>query len=106
MPHPGGGFTNATASLQTYYGNLSSGWEIKDGKTYYNIEIPANTKADIYIPATQAGEITEGDKALTLDKDITIGAAEDGYVGLKVGSGVYHFAVPNQAVSTQVPGAK
>ena len=35
MPHPGGGFTNATASLETYYGKASSGWEVKDGKTFY-----------------------------------------------------------------------
>jgi alpha-L-rhamnosidase len=106
MPHPGGGFTNATASLQTYYGNLTSGWEIKDGKTYYTIEIPANTKADIFLPATQADEITEGDKALALDKDITIGKSEDGYVGLKMGSGIYHFAVTGVVAAMPVTGAK
>ncbi|MDB5026259.1 MAG: Bacterial alpha-L-rhamnosidase [Mucilaginibacter sp.] len=106
MPHPGGGFSNATATLQTYYGNLSSGWEIKDGKTYYSIEIPANTKADIFLPATHADEITEGDKALALDKDITIGKSEDGYVGLKVGSGIYHFAVTGVVAAMPVTGTK
>lgn len=106
MPHPGGGFTQATASLLTYYGNLTSGWEIKDGKTYYTIEIPVNTKADILLPASQADQITEGDKALALNKDITIGQSEDGYVGLKVGSGVYHFVVNNPVATTQVSGAK
>jgi alpha-L-rhamnosidase len=106
MPHPGGGFTNATATLQTYYGNLSSGWKIKDGKTYYNIEIPVNTKADIFLPATQADDITEEGKPLVSDKDITVGKSEDGYVTLKVGSGVYHFAVNGAAPATQVTGAK
>jgi alpha-L-rhamnosidase len=106
MPHPGGGFTSANAALQTYYGNLSSGWEIKDGKTHYNIEIPANTTADIFLPATQADDITEGDKALASDKDITIGKSEDGYVGLKVGSGIYHFVVNSVVATTQVTGAK
>jgi len=93
MPHPGGGFTNATASLETYYGKAGSGWEVKDGKTYYNIDIPANTKADIYLPADNAGDITENGQALALDKDITVGASETGYVLIKAGSGSYHFAV-------------
>jgi hypothetical protein len=30
---------------------------------------------------------------LALDKDITVGQPEDGYVGLKVGSGIYYFTV-------------
>jgi alpha-L-rhamnosidase len=106
MPHPGGGFTHATATLQTYYGDLTSGWEIKDGKTYYTIEIPANTKADIFLPAAQPDEITEGDKALAINKDITVGKSEDGYVGLKVGSGVYHFAVNGVVSTTPVTSSK
>jgi alpha-L-rhamnosidase len=106
MPHPGGGFTNATASLKTYYGNLTSGWEVKDGKTYYNIEIPANTKADIFLPATQATDISEADKPLAQDKDITLGALENGYVALKVGSGIYHFEVNGVPSSPQIQGSK
>jgi len=94
MPHPGGGFTNASASLQTYYGNVSSGWEVKDGKIYYTIEIPSNTKADIFLPAKQAEDITEDSKLLSSDKGLTVGAYQDGYIGINVGSGVYHFEVP------------
>ena len=93
MPHPGGGFTNATASLETYYGKASSGWEVKDGKTYYNIDIPANTKADIFLPADNASDITENGQALASDKDIAVGSGETGYVLIKTGSGSYHFAV-------------
>ncbi len=106
MPHPGGGFTHATASLETYYGNLSSGWEVKDGKTYYTIEVPANTSADIFLPAAQAGDITLDDKALELDKDITVGSAEDGYIKLQAGSGVYHFAVSGEVQGLQVTNSK
>jgi alpha-L-rhamnosidase len=106
IPHPGGGFTSATASLLTYYGNASSGWEVKDGKTYYNIEIPANTKADVYLPADDASKITEDDKALALDKDIMVGAAENGYVGLHLGSGSYHFAVEGTPPPMQMTGTK
>lgn len=105
MPHPGGGFSKATASLKTYYGNLTSGWEVKDGKTYYNIEIPANTKADIFLPAVQAADISEVDKPLLQDKDVALGALESGYVALKVGSGIYHFEVNGVPPSSQVQGS-
>ncbi|HTE02382.1 MAG TPA: family 78 glycoside hydrolase catalytic domain [Mucilaginibacter sp.] len=105
MPHPGGNFTYATASLQTYYGNVTSGWEIKDGKTTYTVEIPANTKADIFIPANQPSDITEGGLALTASKDITLTKNENGFVGMKVGSGTYHFVV-NGVSTAPTPGTK
>ena len=101
MPHPGGGFTHAAASLQTYYGDVGSGWEIKDGKTYYTVNVPANTKADIFLPAKQAEDITEDDKPLATDKALSVGQYQDGYLGISVGSGVYHFAVNNPAAVTQ-----
>lgn len=95
MPHPGADFTKASASLETYYGKATSGWDVKNNKTYYTIEVPANTKADIYLPASSPNDITEEDKALALDKDIQVGAGENGYVLIKTGSGSYHFAVNN-----------
>jgi hypothetical protein len=39
-----------------------------------------------------------------LDKDIEVSQPEGGYVGLKVGSGVYHFAV-NGVPPAQTPVA-
>jgi alpha-L-rhamnosidase len=102
MPHPGSTFTQATAALQTYYGSVSSGWEVKDGKTYYSIEIPANTKADIFLPAKQADDITEEEKPLASDKSLSVGQYQDGYIGISVGSGIYHFAVTNPVVAAPV----
>ncbi len=96
MPHPGGNFTNASAKLQTYYGDVSSGWEVKDGKMYYTVEVPANTKADVFLPAKQADDITEDGKSLTSDKGLTVGSYQEGYIGISVGSGVYHFEAPLQ----------
>ena len=97
QPHPGGGFTNATASLLTYYGKATSGWEIKDGQIYFNIDVPSNTTADIYLPADAADKITEDGKALSADKDIVAGSAENGYVLIHAGSGTYHFSAPAPA---------
>ena len=49
-PKPGGSFTFAKAQYKSIFGTVQSGWEIKDGKTVYIIDIPANTTADIILP--------------------------------------------------------
>ena len=91
QPHIGGGFTNASASLQTYYGTLSSGWKTEAGKLIMDVEIPANTTAMVYVPASAADGVTENGINISAVKDITITGTENGYVVLKMGSGKYHF---------------
>ena len=94
MPHIGTGLTSASASLQTYYGELSSGWKTSDdGSLALDVEIPTNTTANIYVPAKSADAITEGGVALSSVKDLQISGTESGYVVLKAGSGKYHFEV-------------
>ncbi len=92
QPHIGGSFTHASASLQTYYGKLSSGWKVETGRILMDVEIPANTTATVYIPTPKAGDITESGKALSAENGITITGTEEGYVVLQLGSGTYHFA--------------
>ncbi len=95
MPHIGEGLTNASATLQTYYGELSSSWKVENGTTTLNVEIPANTTANIYVPAKTADAVTEGGVALPLVKDVQVTGLENGYVVVKVGSGKFHFEVRN-----------
>jgi alpha-L-rhamnosidase len=68
-PHPGGDFSNVSADLNTYYGLVSSHWKIMGNQFELDVDIPANTSADIYLPATN----------------------EAGYRKLEIGSGKYHF---------------
>ena len=91
QPHIGGGFTNAFASLQTYYGTLSSGWKIEGGKIIVDAEIPANATATIYIPSSDTASVTENGIAISSVKDISVMGSENGYVILQTGSGKYHF---------------
>ena len=93
QPHIGGGFTNAAASLKTYYGVLSSSWKIEADKIVMEMEIPANTTATIYIPATSAASVTENNVLVSAVKNITITGTENGYVIAKVGSGKYRFEI-------------
>lgn len=92
-PHLGGGFTNASASLETYYGKLASSWKIEPGRILMDVDIPANTTATVFVPALEASQITDGTQAISSLKEIKIGEAKDGYLELTLGSGQYHFTV-------------
>ena len=91
-PHIGGGLTNVSASLQTYYGKASSGWKVEGNKIILDIEIPANTKATVLIPVSNADMVKEN--GMPLSKNIQVTSGEDGGIGLKIGSGKYHFEIP------------
>ena len=89
-PTPGGNFTNVAADLQTYYGKVSSGWKLEGENATYSIEIPANTRATIYIPSG-SGIVTEGGKPLENRKEFGAVSKEDKYLKFEVGSGSYSF---------------
>jgi alpha-L-rhamnosidase len=93
MPHTGEGLSSAAADLQTYYGNVSSHWKQENGKFVLDVEIPSNTTATIAVPASDANMVQENGKSLSSVKEIQVGANENGYVLLTVGSGKYHFEV-------------
>jgi alpha-L-rhamnosidase len=90
-PHIGGGFTRVSASLDTYYGKLSSSWKVDGDKFTLEVEVPANTTATVFVPAGELSEVMEGGKPLPEVKEIEIAGTEPGYMVLKVGSGKYRF---------------
>jgi alpha-L-rhamnosidase len=90
-PILGGGFTDAIGSLKTNYGTVSSSWSLVGNKLQLDVEIPANTSAKIFIPATSSDSIMEGGKAVKAPEP------KDGYAELHVGSGVYKFTSVVQA---------
>ena len=91
-PHIGGGLTNASASLQTYYGKVSSGWKIDGNKIVLDIEIPANTQATVILPVSNADLVKE--KGMPLSKEIKTGSGGIGNLELSIGSGKYQFEIP------------
>jgi len=90
-PQPGGGLTQANASVESMYGKVTSGWEIADGKLTVRIEAPANTTATVRLPKAKLEEVSEGGKSLAGRGDIS-GARQAGdAVVLEVGPGKYEF---------------
>lgn len=59
-PKPGGKFTYANAEYKSIFGRVKSGWNISEGKGVYEIEIPANTSADIILPCGLKKTVSAG----------------------------------------------
>ncbi len=92
-PQIGGNLTFASASLKTYYGEIKSGWKITSNQLVMDVEIPANTTATIYIPATNIDRITESKQGLMNRKDMTVVGQQGDYVIVILGSGKYSYTV-------------
>lgn len=93
QPHIGGSFTQAAAGLQTYYGTLGSSWKRMNGSIQMDVEIPANTRSTVFLPAKSADAITENGVPVAGSKDFKILETRNGYVSLSLGSGQYHFNI-------------
>ncbi|MHB8503900.1 MAG: glycoside hydrolase family 78 protein [Candidatus Acidiferrales bacterium] len=90
-PRPGGGLTRASASVESMYGRVASGWDIADGNLTMKIEVPANTTATVRLPNAKLEEVSEGGKPLEGRADISRARQAEGAVLLDVGSGKYVF---------------
>jgi alpha-L-rhamnosidase len=101
-PYPHHGLTEVNARLQTAYGAVSSHWTVQDNYLILEVEIPVNTSAAIYIPATNGTAITEGNIPLDQVKELTVAGQEGGYVVVQAGSGKYRF-VTNLPPSYSTP---
>jgi len=91
QPHPGGGLTRASASVDSMYGRVSSGWEIANGKMTVSIEVPPNTTASVRLPNAKLDEVSEGGKPLEGRTNISRARQMQDAVVLEVGSGKYVF---------------
>jgi hypothetical protein len=66
---------------------------VKEGKLLFNVTIPANTTAQVVLPAASVAAITESGHPLDHAAGVQILRIEDSNVFLSVGSGHYAFAV-------------
>jgi alpha-L-rhamnosidase len=91
QPRPGGGLTQASASVESMYGLVASGWEIADGKMTVKIEVPANTTATVRLPKAKLEDVSEGGKPLAGRAEIARARQSEDAVVVEVGSGRYVF---------------
>ena len=93
QPKPGGGLTSAYGEIKTYYGLIRSDWKIENNNFSIEINIPVNTNARVYLPASSTNNITEGGERITDLETVDIIEVKDNCVLLLLGSGKYSFTV-------------
>ncbi|KAI9453505.1 alpha-L-rhamnosidase [Russula earlei] len=85
------GLDSVKASYHSLYGEIRSNWHRSIGGFWWNISIPANTTARIYIPAAEEKAIMEGNKSLTANEGVRFIGMEGTNAVIEIGSGNYTF---------------
>ena len=92
-PEPGGGIDHVDFTHETPYGTVRSAWSTADGGMTLDVSVPANTTAEVRVPARNQWAVTEGGTPVVDSDDVRFVKVDDGDVVLEVGSGDYAFAV-------------
>lgn len=77
------------ASYKSVYGLIKSSWKKNTGTFEWNISIPANTSARVFIPAKSQADVLESGKALS--GDIKMIQWKEGILTIEIPSGDYQF---------------
>ena len=96
-PRPGGNLTAAKGTLITNYGLLSSGWTLDNGQLRMEVEIPANTSATVYFPASNPAAILENGQPIPSSAGIRADSNGKAMMA-RFGSGKYVFTVSNPSL--------
>jgi alpha-L-rhamnosidase len=86
-PYPVKGMTYANASYDSVAGEIESNWKKENGEFKWNIVIPANTSAIVYVPVN--GKVSAADKQSVEDAGGKFISDEDGFAVFTFPSGSY-----------------
>ena len=79
------------ATLKTMNGEISSYWNTNNHELIIKVDIPVNTKANIFIPAYSDSSVTVGGRNIKEVKGLTVKGCRNGYLLVETGSGMYNF---------------
>ena len=90
-PHPTEDLTYVRATHKTPYGWAKSDWRLDNGIFTWKVTVPANTRANVLLPAGNLEDITENGKPVKEVEGLKYVRIEEGRVNLEIGSGEYVF---------------
>ena len=90
-PELGEGITWAKGHYDSIQGRISSDWKREDEAFLWNITVPANTTATVYVPAKDAAAITESGNPASQAEGVKFLRMEAGRAVYEVASGEYTF---------------
>ena len=91
-PRPVGDLAWVTASHKCLYGTIRSAWRIENGTFHWNLTVPPNTTATVYVPTSAAGSVTESGQAAAHAAGVHFLRREANAAVYEVTSGTYDFA--------------
>ena len=84
------------ANFWSVYGPIKAAWVCEGGADItYDVTIPANTTATLYMPVAEGYELKESGQPISECSDIEYLGMQDGRAVCRLGSGSYRFSVDN-----------
>jgi alpha-L-rhamnosidase len=80
-----------TASYQSVRGEISSAWKKREGCFLWNITVPGNATATVYVPATSESRVLESGVEAASAAGVRFVKMDGAYAVFEVGSGSYNF---------------
>jgi hypothetical protein len=90
-PEPVGDLTWVKAAYNSVRGRIAVGWKRGDGKFNLHLEIPVNTVATLYLPASSPDAVCESGSRAANARGIRFLRAVDKHAVYEVASGTYEF---------------
>ena len=84
--------TSAKGHYDSIHGRIGTSWKRTAGRFQLNVEIPPNTSARLYLPASELKSVTEGGRKLAQSSGVKLDHFEGGQAILELQSGTYEFA--------------
>ena len=88
-PHPVGDLKFAKATYLSPYGMIASDWRKDGGRFEWNVEIPANSTATVFVPKMAKQSLTESGNPLGQARGVKLLRGEGDRIVLQLGSGKY-----------------
>lgn len=99
-PRPAAALTHASGKFQTIHGEVASAWSMHPGGFRLDITVPANTTAEVHVPAADAAAVMESGEPAGDVEGISFLRMESGAAVFEVVSGRYQFST-----GTPAPGS-
>jgi len=88
---PVGDLTFVRTSHRSLYGPIIGNWKFEGGAFVWNVAVPPNATATVYVPAKDAAAVTEGNQPAARAEGVRFLRMEAGSAVYSLGSGTYSF---------------
>jgi alpha-L-rhamnosidase len=90
-PEPAGDLKWAKGYYDAVTGRINCDWKIESGHFYMHVTVPANTKAELYVPSLNNKQVLESGNPAFQSAGLKFKEYKDNYAVFEAGSGDYSF---------------